>query len=214
MRKSKANPISMRITLSIDLNGSHEQWLSQSLLISAGSASPNAPQELANLVDQGASINYRCAPDGATPLHVAAAMGLPKSVEVLIARGAQIDARTSVGATPLHGACARGRRRIIEALIDAGAHIDRADRFGRTPFHYAIAAGAPGMSAARLLIERYKEDPFQKTPDGTNMVELAATSANPERDLMIQCLLDIQRQRLAAQPRPGRQAVTRFSIGP
>jgi ankyrin repeat protein len=50
---------------------------------------------------------------GATCLHVAVAAGQEESVRILIARGADLNARTLVGDTPLHYASRMGYETIV-----------------------------------------------------------------------------------------------------
>jgi hypothetical protein len=58
---------------------------------------------------------------GETPLHHAARHGELEAIKVLLAHGADPNAKTPVGATPLHVARAFGEERAAKLLIEAGA---------------------------------------------------------------------------------------------
>lgn len=76
---------------------------------------------------------------GKTLLHVAASHGHDEIVRMLIAQGAEIDARANGGITPLHFAAAGGHLGVIEILLRAGA--DRQvldDQHSATPRDWAV----------------------------------------------------------------------------
>ncbi len=124
-------------------------------------------------------------PDGKTLLHIAAAGGVEeralslltakglkltdttrggqqpihfvnvKSLPVLVAAGAEVDAKDAELRTPLHWAAADGNNELVTALLRLNASVFSVDNKGRTPLHLAIlgrfdnvkqtliAAGAP-----------------------------------------------------------------------
>lgn len=101
-----------------------------------------------------------------TALHFACASGHQSIVEVLIQRGADVNARASTGITPLHEAvfagfeditrlrlehredlngrtalhiaCYFGFTSIVQLLLDTGISIEARDRRHRTPLHYTL----------------------------------------------------------------------------
>ncbi|MEZ4425141.1 MAG: ankyrin repeat domain-containing protein [Gemmatimonadota bacterium] len=91
---------------------------------------------LAVLLDAGVDPSQRAADDGRTALHLAAYEGHAALVELLLARGAEIDALDGRYGTPplvwaLHAWLEEGRspdpyRRTVGALVAAGAHVDPA----------------------------------------------------------------------------------------
>ncbi|VUC32731.1 unnamed protein product [Clonostachys rosea] len=58
-----------------------------------------------------------------TPLHNAAQLGLHPIVEKLLAKGAQVDSRSSGGWTPLIFAAAYNRREVVRTLLKNGADV-------------------------------------------------------------------------------------------
>jgi hypothetical protein len=83
----------------------------------------------------GTDVNVKIE-GGGTPLHLAALYRHKKIVELLIAEGADVDAK-SKGRTPLFFAATHGHKEIVELLIAEGADVDAKDRHGNTPLYYA-----------------------------------------------------------------------------
>ena len=88
---------------------------------------------------------WRCGRrQGLTPLHVAAGYGNALACSLLLAMGADVDARDGAShRTPLHWACAVSMVRSDTALclIKAGAQVALADDFGMEPLHHAVMVG-------------------------------------------------------------------------
>lgn len=74
---------------------------------------------------------------GLTALMRAAARGHKEAVDLLLARGAAVDARDSFGNTALMYACARGHSAVVEALVGAGAARGHVNKFGLGPADWA-----------------------------------------------------------------------------
>ena len=70
--------------------------------------------------------------DGYTPLHGAAQFGHKEVAELLIAKGADVNAAVD-GITPLHFAVARGHKEVAELLIAKGADVNAKNDGGETP---------------------------------------------------------------------------------
>ena len=112
---------------------------------------------LAAAIDQAAAP-----PAGTTALHIAAELGQPDMVQLLLSRGANIDARDADGATPLLAACncliappvrqwvpqknggakevviERRNEQIVMLLLEKGASVTVANKSGLTPLHCAV----------------------------------------------------------------------------
>jgi len=74
---------------------------------------------------------------GCTLLHTACVNGHKILVQILLERGADINATNNDGDTPLYLACANGRRNVVRALVKKGAEVNIANNRGRTPFYSA-----------------------------------------------------------------------------
>lgn len=112
---------------------------------------------LATLLDLGDDVNARttpappkvhemASPRGAkpdhdlTPLMVAAREGMAKSARKLIARGADVNARSALKSTALHIAASAWWREdveVVDILLRAGADPGSRDENGNTPLDYA-----------------------------------------------------------------------------
>lgn len=80
--------------------------------------------------------------DGWTALHLAAFFGHPEVARELLARGADVNARSQSARfaksnTPLHAAAANRQTAVAELLVEQGADIDAKDGSGFTPLGLA-----------------------------------------------------------------------------
>jgi ankyrin repeat protein len=100
--------------------------------------------------DSGAPGSY--SPDGHTPLGLACFFGHRDIVQLLIEKGADVNAvsRNAQHVAPLHAATARHDAEIVAALLRAGADPNRHQEAGITPLHEAAAAGQEPI--ARMLV--------------------------------------------------------------
>ena len=105
--------------------------------------------------------------DGYYPLHHAVMDECAKNedVKVLIAAGAELEARTRHGRTALHLACLSGNHHLVKLLISVGANIAAIDEDGNTPMHMAVEGS---NSSIKLLLDAGAQiDPInneRKTP--------------------------------------------------
>jgi len=79
-----------------------------------------------------------------TPLHFAAENGHKKVVELLIAKGADVNVKVKDETyieTPLHSAASRGHKEIVELLIVEGADVNAKNCAGGTPLDAAQKKG-------------------------------------------------------------------------
>lgn len=92
------------------------------------------------LIEQGADVNaYADNPNRVAPVHAAAAACDHETMKLLIARGADVNAKQVMDYTPLHGAASRGDIDMAKLLLAHGA-----DRNAR---------GADGKSVADVARE-------------------------------------------------------------
>jgi ankyrin repeat protein len=93
----------------------------------------------------GADVNAGRSDGGGTPLHFAAGWGHKEIAELLIEKGADLNAKSEGlymhGWTPLHCAALSGHKEIVELLIAKGADINAKNRGEYTSFHFAAEGG-------------------------------------------------------------------------
>ncbi|KAE8748331.1 hypothetical protein FOCC_FOCC004967 [Frankliniella occidentalis] len=83
---------------------------------------------------------------GFSPLHWASKEGHYKIAELLIQRGARINATNRGDDTPLHLAAAHGHREIVHMLLRNKADINFTNEHGNSPLHYACFWGYPTLA--------------------------------------------------------------------
>jgi hypothetical protein len=95
-------------------------------------ASTKHTEVLRVLLDHGADPNERYGNDGSMPLHTAVIGGHIASVELLVARGADLHAPGPRGESPLRAALSMRNAAIARRLCELGADPDRPDARGVT----------------------------------------------------------------------------------
>ena len=75
---------------------------------------------------------------GRTPLNDAAGRGYKEIVEILLANGADVNAKDIYDQTPLHhSGSVDGHKEIVDLLIDKGADVNAKNFEGGTPLDWA-----------------------------------------------------------------------------
>ena len=118
----------------------------------------------------GADVNAKDSKFGVTPLSWATLIGQPKTVELLIQKGADVNAGNRDGATPLHIAAFLGQYEIAELLIENGANVDAKNNRGETPMNGLKADWETTRFIAGLL--QIKVDREKVQTGRTQIVEL------------------------------------------
>jgi len=108
---------------------------------------------------------------GRSPLHVAAAHGHGRLVELLLGQGADINASDTAGWTALHLAARAGHLSMVQLLLDSGATPRCFNNTGRVPLWYAAAEGHTNV--LELLLKR-EHDAYSLMDDRKVII----TSAN------------------------------------
>ncbi|EOD08245.1 ankyrin, partial [Emiliania huxleyi CCMP1516] len=93
-------------------------------------------------------------------LHAAAQAGHVRDVQLLLARGADANARDKKGETPLLKAAARGQTAL---LLARGADANARDKKGETPL---LKAAARGQTAVCRLLLQARGDPAAASSSG------------------------------------------------
>ena len=131
---------------------------------------------------------------GSTPLVEAVVFDQLKVAEVLLEKGADINARGPVGRTAIHAVGPQLDAELFRWLLQRGANPDARDDDSATPLHHAafsttpadFAEGRDARSALYLLLES-TSDMNAPTNAGQTPLHIAALWANP---WLIKALLD------------------------
>ncbi|KAH9671146.1 ANK REP REGION domain-containing protein [Citrus sinensis] len=136
--------------------------------------------------------------DRDTALHLTCLYGYLPCVQLLLERGASLEAKDEDGAIPLHDACAGGFIEIVQLLINSASGtecvkrmLETVDAEGDTPLHHA--ARGEHVDVIRLLLASgaspTKANLYGKTPselpepdtEARRILEVAASAASPVR---------------------------------
>jgi len=99
------------------------------------------PQTVELLLDCGADVNLPSRESmQVTPLASAAAAAAQQTeiARVLIANGANVNARAASGHVPLHEASANGNVELVKLLLENGADVNAKTDDGKTPLDFAV----------------------------------------------------------------------------
>jgi uncharacterized protein len=104
-------------------------------------------ERVAAILDEQPELANAFAPDGHTPLGLAAFFGPSSTTAVLLDRGAQVGlaARNEMKVQPLHAAVAARNRDAAEALLAHGADPNARQQVGYTPLMGAAGSGNPEL---------------------------------------------------------------------
>jgi cytohesin len=109
------------------------------------------------LLDEGTDVNAKNSRMGYTALHGAARNGHKEVVELLLANGADINARENQSKTPLFLAVEYGKKEIVELLLARGADVNAAARGAENALSTAKKKGNTEIEA--LLTKNGAKDP-------------------------------------------------------
>eukprot|EP00218_Dolichomastix_sp_CCMP3274_P011226 CAMPEP_0170146216 /NCGR_PEP_ID=MMETSP0033_2-20121228/28933_1 /TAXON_ID=195969 /ORGANISM="Dolichomastix tenuilepis, Strain CCMP3274" /LENGTH=237 /DNA_ID=CAMNT_0010382915 /DNA_START=72 /DNA_END=785 /DNA_ORIENTATION=- len=112
----------------------------------------NNVDDAERLISEGAPALQPNKRTGETLLHTAAYHGNDAVAAVLLAAGADVNAKDRNLDVPLLVAAREGHPGMLQLLIDAGAELEYQDANGYTALHWAAYAGHEPV--ARLLLER------------------------------------------------------------
>jgi ankyrin repeat protein len=136
-------------------------------------AATGRADRLTELLDADPDARQARTPEGFTPLGLAAFLGGPDVVRVLLEHGADPDddADNQFGVRPVNAAAAAHDHDTMRLLLDAGADPDARQQGGFTPLH--SAAHTDDVEMARLLLD-HGADPSLATEDGRDAARVAA----------------------------------------
>jgi uncharacterized protein len=159
------------------------------------------------LLNDHPELAFSRAEYGETPLHRAAFYRHKDVVEVLLANGADVNAKDSGGLTPLHevvadgirpwlGAEDQGPKDVMEVLLANGADVNAKDSSGLTPLHMAVQDGRKDL--VELLLAHNASVDAQDN-DGQTPLFAAAEAGN---DAVVELLLAHKAERCPGRLRP------------
>jgi len=136
-------------------------------------ASVGRSARVAELLDREPPLLNSYSGDGFFPLALAAFFGYPETVQLLLARGADVGlvARNPMRMQALHAGVAGGSLDVVRALLEAGAPATATQARGWAPLHDAVNRNAAEL--VRCLL-RHGADPRQQAEDGKSPIGLAA----------------------------------------
>jgi uncharacterized protein len=119
------------------------------------------------------------APDGFTPVALAAFFGQPAAVNALIAAGADVNAaaKNPLKVAALHAAVAGGKLDIVKAVLEAGGDPNAQQQSGFRPIH---EAGTKANRALAELLLTHGADPSLANDAGVNAIDLAREKGHAE----------------------------------
>ena len=124
---------------------------------------------------------------GYMPLHIAASFGIEAAVDVLLAKGVNLEARTTAGSTPLLLAVWRGNADVVRKLLAHGAQVDTRDCQQCSPLHVAVrtgnatmlrlllAAGADAAGVSRFMLGQGSDGRVAYSDSNSTAFQLGAT---------------------------------------
>ena len=90
-----------------------------------------------------------------TPLHSAARFGREDLADLLIAAGANVEARNELDERPLHASATYGHPTVAKLLLARGADVNARGQGGKTPLHAAACGvGQPSDVEARIEVAK------------------------------------------------------------
>lgn len=157
----------------------------------------------------GADIEIADEHYGDRPLHLAAAESRSVDiVKILIAAGADIEAKDRAGNTPVMKALTNIRQDAVVALVKAGANCDFSTNYPeRTPLEFAIKYGL--VDATLAFMEVQGESPLAKI-NGRTLLQHFAN--NPEAKAKIKDAQRIWKARLVASELDGEWAALKNEL--
>ena len=136
------------------------------------------PAAVTRALDTDSSLRDAHARDGWTPLHLAGHFRQTAVIDLLLARGPDVNAvsRNADANAPLHAAAAGGAdAAVMSRLVAAGARVSHHQSGGYTALHEVAAIG--NAEVVRLLLAAGAQ-PDARTAEGETPAELARKSGH------------------------------------
>ena len=133
-------------------------------------------EEIERLLAGNRSLVSALSSDGWTPLHLAAYFGKKTAAQLLLNKGAPVNARSTnvMENTPLYAAAAGRHASIARLLLDHGAQVDARQHHGWTALHAAAQNG--DLETAKALVDA-GADVKVRADNNQSPLDLALTGA-------------------------------------
>jgi ankyrin repeat protein len=137
--------------------------------------------------------------EGTTALMAAANSGCDACVRLLLARGAEVNARNGTGLAALHGAAFEGNPATIRQLLESGAEVNVADARGFTPLMMAVNSRTKNPEGPRLLLAHGAET-AAKDSMGRTAADWSRIGARPDIMKLLQPTAEIATVKASTEP--------------
>lgn len=139
---------------------------------------------LRTFLDAEAAALSATSPDGFTPLHYAAFFQRSECAQLLIERGADVNAAAAnaMQTSPLHGAAAAHDLALVELLLERGADPNAVQLMGYTALHAAAQHGDVAMVRALL---NHGANPKLVTEEGKTPLDFARSAGDPATEALL-----------------------------
>jgi hypothetical protein len=113
-----------------------------------------------------------------------------EKVRALLAKGANVNAKSSYGVTPLGFACSRGSVEIVKLLLESGAEVNVTDTFYKTtPFGMIMMGKKANPEIMLLLLEKGAKETDQAmnyaiNNNHPNLAKVALTKGNFKQEAL------------------------------
>lgn len=132
------------------------------------------------LIRAGANVNEYIAPFDVSFLHIAAASGNKRRVNLLIDHGADVNSKNSHGKCALQSALIDAGYETVELLLRRGADVNAVDDEGTSVLHQAASNGDKSIV---LLLLSYGADVRMVDNRGSNALHYATASVNDNMEV-------------------------------
>ena len=134
-QNSKVRPVEDKEPTPSQSNTS--EWKALSKSFNEASEDGDLEKVSAMLKDNPNLVFSRIVHFGNTPLHAAAFNGQKHIVELLLAKGVDVNVKNQNDSTPLHNAADDGHTDVVELLLAKGADVNAKSNYDLTPLHMA-----------------------------------------------------------------------------
>jgi len=140
---------------------------------------------LTALLDASPELVNAKAGDGFAPLHLACFFNQPQAAQLLVERGADVNAQADnpTRVRPLHSATAARSAEIVRRLLEAGADPDAQQQGGYTALH---AVAAHDLRDIARLLRAHGADATVRTDDDKTAADMARDGGHSDIESLLE----------------------------